>query len=106
MAMTMEERRGILVMIEGESYAIREGTQFMALEACFMMVMLAWIDFVIAAMRTRRKHTTRTLIHAITFQVVVDHWRRDRRLGSFCRTVVFSGVVSPKRKGSERNPAW
>ena len=76
--MTMEERRGILLMIEKELYAIREGTQLMALEACFMMVMLVWIGFVIAAMSTRRKHTTITLVHAITFQVVVDHWRRER----------------------------
>ena len=104
--MTMEERRGILLMNEKELYAIREGTQLMALEACFMMVMLVWIGFVIAAMSTRRKHTTITLVHAITFQVVVDHWRRDRRLGSFWRMVVFSEIASPKRKGNERNPAW
>ena len=104
--MTMEGRRGILLMIEKELYAIREGTQLMALEACFMMVMLVWIGFVIAAMSTRRKHTTITLVHAITFQVVVDHWRRDRRLGSFWRMVVFSEIASPKRKGNERNPAW
>ena len=71
--MAMEERRGILLMIEKESYAINEGTRFMTLEACFMMAMLAWMDFVIAAIKTRRKHTTATLTHAITFQVVVDH---------------------------------
>ena len=73
MAMVMEERRGILLMIEGESYAINEGIRLMTLEACFMMTILAWIDFVIAAIKTRRRHTTIRLTHAITFQVVGDH---------------------------------